>query len=182
MEARKMNLKEMMNQNDFNIVTPRTVLVPLNRAHFCEYYREFTKEITQYQYPDPFISLEEAEKVLTDFIQQRIEGNTLVCIITDSMGGFIGNVEAHSIDTAKPEVGVWIAQRYQHQGYANEALTGIMDFLRMHSQVEYFIYEADVRNEGSMRLIKKLKGKKQGHESFATESGKQLELDTFFIY
>lgn len=177
-----MDLKNQINQPDFQIVTEGAALVPLDRVHFNDYYTEFTKEITKYQYPDPFSSQEEAERVLTDFIQQRIEGSTLVCIIIDSLGRFVGNVEAHSIDTARPEVGVWIAHKYQRQGYAYKALTGIMEYLRLNSHVEYFIYEADVRNEGSMSLIKKFKGIKQGHESFTTESGKQLELDIFYIY
>jgi RimJ/RimL family protein N-acetyltransferase len=177
-----MQLKELINKPDFQIVSERITLIPLNETHFNDYQREFIKEITKFQYPDPFSNSEEAERVLSEFIQMRLEGSALVCTITDSVGRFIGNVEAHSIDTSRPEVGVWIAQKYQRQGYAYEALMGMMEFLRLHSGVEYFIYEADVRNEGSMRLIKKLKGAKQEHESFLTESGKQLELDIFFIY
>ena len=33
-----------------------------------DYYHNFDKEITQYQYPDPFDSLESARKCLQEFI------------------------------------------------------------------------------------------------------------------
>lgn len=174
-------LKELINQENFCITTQRLRLVPLSYKYINEFYNEFNSEITKYQYPDTFKDIESAKNWLANFIQLGKEGKCLECIITDMEGTFIGDAAAYGIDTAAPELGVWIAQKYQLNGYAFEALKGIMDYIRSNQHIDFFIYEADSRNIGSLKLIDKLKGEKQGHEHIVTESGKVLELDMYYI-
>lgn len=174
-------IKELINQTDFSIITQRTRLLPLSNEYINEYFKEFNSEITQYQYPDPFADISAAKDFLIRFIQRKKEGTSLVCVIVDMKGTFIGSVEAHGIDTTTPELGVWIAQKYQSKGYAFEAIKSLIDYIRTNQPVDYFVYEADCRNTGSIKLVNKLMGEKQRHEEFVTKSGKELKLDVFYI-
>lgn len=174
-------LKELINKPDFSILTSRLKLLPLGNEYINEYFEEFNSEITKYQYPDSFDNIEAAKEFFRDFIQRRKEGTSLVCIISDMEGSFIGSVEAHGIDTATPELGVWISQKDQANGYAYESIKVLIDYIKANQKIDYFIYEADCRNYGSVKLINKLNGEKQGHEEFTTASGKELKLDKHYI-
>lgn len=174
-------LKELINKDDFSIKTKRIQLLPLSSIYVYDYFKEFNSEITKYQYPDPFKSINEARNFFAHFVQCKKEGTSLVCIIADMEGTFIGSVEAHGIDTSIPELGIWIAQKYQSKGYGFEAIKGLMDYICADQPVDYFIYEADSRNAGSIKLINRLNGEKHGHEEFVTESGKKLKLDKYYI-
>ncbi len=174
-------LKELINRVDFSIATGRVRLLPLSNEYSNEYFEEFNSEITKYQYPDSFVDIAATKDFFTRFIQCRKEGTSLVCIIEDMKGSFIGSVEAHNIHTTTPELGVWIAQKHQSKGYGFEAIKGLIDYIQDNQTVDYFMYEADCRNTGSIKLAQKLMGEKQGHEEFVTESGKVLKLDMYYI-
>lgn len=174
-------LKELINQIDFSIRTERLQIIPLKYEYINEFYKGFDSEITKYQYPDPFNDINSAKNYFDESIQLRKDGECLSCIITDMKGTFIGGIEVHSINTNTPELGIWIAQKYQLRGYGFEAVKGTMDYVRNYQSIDYFIYAADSRNIGSMKLINKLKGKKQSHEDITTESGKKLKLDIYYI-
>lgn len=174
-------LTELINQADFFITTQRTRLLPLGNEYIREYFEEFNSEITRYQYPNPFTDISAAKDFFTEFIQYRKEGKSLICIIVDMEGTFIGSIEAHCIDTTTPELGIWIAQKHQAKGYGFEVIKGFMDYICANHTVDHFIYEADIRNAGSIKLINRLMGEKQGHEEFVTDIGKELKLDKYYI-
>lgn len=174
-------LRELINKNDFCITTERLRLVPLMYEYISEYYEEFNSEITKYQYPEPFASIEATKEFFTNFIQLRKEGIVLVCVIVDMNGVFIGSIEVYHIHTSTPEIGIWISQKYQSMGYGFEAIKGVMEYIKANEKIDYFIYEADYRNDESTKLINKLKGEKQGHKDVKSDSGKQLKLDIYHV-
>lgn len=174
-------LRELINREDFCIITKRLRLVPLNYEYINEYYKEFNSEITRYQYPEPFISIEATKEFFTNFIELRKEGIVLVCIIIDMKGAFIGSVEVYHIHTSTPEIGIWISQKYQSKGYGFEAIKGIINYIKANEKIDYFIYEADCRNNDSAKLINKLNGEKQGHKDVISDSGKELKLDIYYV-
>lgn len=174
-------IRELINRNDFCITTKRLHLIPLNHQYINDYYEEFNSEITKYQYPDPFTSIEAAKEFLTNFIQLRKEGIALVCVILDMNWVFIGSVEVYHMHTSTPEIGIWISQKYQSRGYGFEAIKGIIDYIKDNGNIDYFIYEADYRNYESAKLINKLKGEKHGHKDVISDGGKQLKLDVYHV-
>lgn len=176
-------LKELINQEGFSITTERLRILPLSDKYeyINEYFEEFTTEITRYQYPDPFRDIDAVKDFFDQMIQCRKEGMHLCCIVIDMNGNFIGAVDAYGINTAAPELGLWIAKKYQLKGFGYEAITGMIDFIRSNQKIDFFVYEADCRNAASTKLINKLKGEKHKHEHVVTESGKELELDMYYI-
>ena len=164
------------------IKTERLKFVPLSYEYLDQYYEEFTEDITRYQYPDSFKSREDAEKFFNWFIKLNQERTSLIYILLDAEDeSFVGDVEAHGLDTDTPELGVWIAKRHQNKGYAYEAIKSFIEYLKTNYTIESFIYEADCRNTASQRLAEKLGGIKGEHEDIVTESGKELQLDTYYI-
>lgn len=48
-------------------------------------------------------------------------------------------------------------------------------------QKDWYVYEADVRNKGSIRLVEKFDYKKEETYEFTTETGKELVFQKFLI-
>lgn len=59
------------------IRTERLTIVPFELKYLNDYYNGFDKEITKYQYPDSFDSVEAAETLLQEFIDEMDRGEML---------------------------------------------------------------------------------------------------------
>lgn len=74
-----------------------------------------------------------------------------------------------------------------HNGFISgyEALKAALDLAREKYGKTEFFYEADVRNIGSMKLLRKFENDyeiiDQGIEKITTDSGKKLELKGFVL-
>lgn len=167
---------------DLLIRTPRLSIQPLVQGHIEAYHREFTEEVTRYQYPEPFRDLEAAQMVLSGFITDMGRGDMLELAILGPEGEFLGSAEVFGLREEVPELGIWLKGSAQGQGYGKEALDGLLGYLEGLRRYEYYIYEADERNAPSIRLVEKFQHEKGGLEKVVTESGKELELRTYRIY
>lgn len=170
-----------MNKRFGTIQSKRLTIAAFDMKYLDDYYRGFDKEITKYQYPDPFDSLESARKCLQEFLDAMARGEMLFIVILDNEGTFVGSLEVHGLTEKTPELGIWIKKAYQGKGYAQEALECVLDELRQTKPDTWYVYEADVRNEPSMRLVSKFKYQKKEIDEFVTESGKELKLQQFFV-
>lgn len=68
----------------------------------------------------------------------------------------IGDVGLHVIDLTEIELGFTIAPTHQRKGYAEEALTGVINSLRVEKGIAKFIGITDPGNIPSISLLKKL--------------------------
>ena len=165
--------------------TERISIVSFEMKYLKDYFNGFDEEITKYQWPDPFESIEDAESMLQEFLDEMDRGETLLFSILSNGGGFLGSVEVHGITGDCPELGIWIMKPKQNRGYAYEALNLALDYVRVRYNKEAFYYEADIRNTGSMKLLRKLSGKyeivEQGMERCTTDSGKELALQGYIL-
>ena len=163
------------------IETGRLTIVPFEMGHLADYYREFNGEITKYQYPDPYESLPAARESLQAFLDQMERDEMLFLSILTPDGGFTGGVEVHGLKQPYPELGIWIKKAAQRRGYAYEALSHVMKVVDHIYRRSWYVYEADVRNLGSMKLVEKFEYRKEGLEEFRTETGKALRLQSFLV-
>lgn len=161
--------------------TDRLRIVPFDMKNLETYFSEFNKEITEYQYPDPFPSTSDAKKVLQGFLDLMAQDKMLFLTILTPQGDFAGSVEVHGLQEQYPELGIWIKKQSQQKGYAYEALSGVLKWVDSQYQKDWYIYEADVRNKGSIRLAEKFDYKKKEVSEFSTETGKHLILQKFLI-
>ena len=158
----------------------RVRMVPFEMKYLDDYVKGFDAEITQYQWPDPFASVEDARSVLQEFVDEMDREEALLFSILSEQDEFLGSVEVHGLAGACPEVGVWIIRSEQNKGYAYEALSLALRYVRSRYGKQEFYYEADIRNTGSMKLLRKLGDQyeliEQGLERLTTDSGKELKL------
>ena len=155
-------------------------IIPFDMKYLEDYYNNFNEEITRYQWPDPFESIEDARVLLKDFLDEMEKEETLVFAVVDADERFVGSVEMHGLSGDSPELGVWIVESEQGKGYAYEALKYILEYANSKYGKTEFFYEADVRNTGSNKLLSKFAEsyviEALEIEELVTDSGKELKL------
>ena len=174
-------LRTAINQPDFCIKTERLMLVPLAEEYVQPYFLEFTEEITRYQFPEPFLSIEDARSFFARAQAFREEGEELVCAVLAPDNEFLGSVEARNLTSPTPEVGIWLKAGAQGKGYAKEAMTAFFAFFRAQHKVDFFVYEADRRNPASIKLALSLGGELQCAYEAQSAGGELLRLKLFYI-
>lgn len=171
----------MQNIKELEIETERLLIKPYNEMYLEEYYRGFTEEVTKYQYPDSFASLEQARKTVHDFVQAMERQEMYELVILTKNGKFLGSMEVFDIRRDVPEVGLWLIKSVHKMGYGFEALKGLFAFLDSQKKYKEYIYEADERNAASIALVSKFSPEKGDTQKIITESGKTLYLTTYRI-
>ncbi len=163
----------------------RTNIVPFEMKYLNHYFSGFDAEITKFQWPDPFESIEDARAILQEFLNEMEREETLLFSILSKDDDFLGSVEIHGLAEDCPELGIWIIEPQQNKGYAYEALNAVLGYLRSKYDKREFYYEADIRNTGSIKLLRKFDERyeiiEQGLERFTTDSGKDLELQGYIL-
>lgn len=167
---------------DFVLNTERLSIRPFSKSFLKDYYKEFTDEIVKYQYPDSFPDIEAADSVVSGFVRDMEQGKMLELVILAKDGEFLGSMEAFGLKTETPEIGLWLKSSAHGAGYGYEALKGLLDGLNKTRKYKYYIYEVDVRNAPSIRLIEKFHVEKGECENITTESGKKLTLQTYHVF
>ena len=167
------------------IKSERTSIVPFEMKYLNNYFSCFNAEITKFQWPDPFESIEGARSILQEFLNEMDREETLLFSILSKNDDFLGSVEIHGLTEDCPELGIWIIESQQNKGYAYEALNAVLAYVRSKYDKTEFYYEADIRNIGSIKLLRKFEEKyeiiEQGFERLATDSGKELELQGYIL-
>ncbi len=166
----------------FSLTTSRLILQPFSHAFLKDYYSEFTEKITRYQYPDSFPDMETANQMVSDFVREMDQGNMLELVILSREGEFLGSLEVFGLQEETPEIGLWLKSSAHGAGYGYEALKGMLDFLSTTGKYKSYVYEVDVRNTPSIRLVEKFRFQKGGCEEVITETGKKLILQTYHIF
>ena len=167
------------------IKSERINIVPFEMKCLDHYFSGFNAEITKFQWPDPFQSIEDARAILQEFLNEMGREETLLFSILSKSDDFLGSVEIHGLTEDCPELGIWIIEAEQNKGYAYEALNAVLNYVRSKYDKAEFYYEADIRNTGSMQLLHKFDEKyeiiERGLEILTTDSGKELELRGYIL-
>ncbi len=158
---------------------------PFDMKYLNDYFNEFNEDITKYQWPDPFENPEAAKEMLQEFMDEMEDGETLFYSVLSDDDRFIGSVEMHGVSRECPELGVWIIESERKKGYAYAALKELLTYAVRTYDKKAFYYEADIRNEGSNKLLEKLGADyeiiKQGLDETVTDSGKELKLQGYVL-
>ena len=163
------------------IQTDRLIITPFDLMSLKDYYEGFDADITKHQYPDPFTTEEDARELLQSFINLMNQGEMFFLTIFTKDNQFIGSIEVHGLKEEQPELGLWIKKEFQQRGYAYEALSNVIKKVNDDYEKEWYIYEADIRNTGSIKLAEKFTYRKEGMDEFTTETGKELKLQRYII-
>jgi RimJ/RimL family protein N-acetyltransferase len=158
---------------------------PFDMKYLNDYFNEFNEDITKYQWPDPFENLEAAKEMLQEFMDEMEAEETLFYSVLSDDDRFIGSVEMHGLTGDCPELGVWIIESERRKGYAYAALKELLAYAERTYGKKGFYYEADIRNEGSTKLLGRFGADydiiKQGLDEMVTDSGKELKLQGYVL-
>lgn len=160
--------------------TQRLRICAFDKRYLEDYALYLTEEITRYQYPDPFASLEDAEALLDGFLADMARGKMLELAVLSLAGTFLGAAEVFGLQEEKPELGLWLRADAHGQGLGAEVMRAVLGWLKQQGYAAC-IYEVDRRNAASIALVKKFGGRPVGFNEVKTPSGKQLLLETYEI-
>lgn len=167
------------------IISERINIVPFEMKYLNDYYSGFNDEVTKYQWPDPFESIEAARSILQEFLNEMVHEETLLFSLLSKNDTFIGSVEVHGLIEDCPELGIWIIESEQNKGYAYEALNAVLDYVHSKYNKTKFFYEADIRNKYSTKLLYRFDEKyeiiERGFERLTTDSGKELKMKSYIL-
>lgn len=158
------------------IETERLEILPFARKYLKDYYEGFTREVTKYQYPEPFESAAAAEAFLEEFLKCMERGEMLELMMLTKEKEFVGSFEVFGLKEEKLEMGLWLREDMQGLGYGSEAVEAVIAYLKAQGKYHSCIYEADERNYASIALVEKFDAKLLGCEPVTTEAGKKLRL------
>lgn len=163
------------------IQTDRLIITPFDLKSLKDYYDGFDADITKYQYPDPFKTESDARDLIQNFMDLMKQSEMLFLSIFTKDYRFVGSIEIHGLKEEHPELGIWIKREFQQRGYAYEALYNVLRQVNDDFKKEWYIYEADIRNTGSIKLVEKFIYRKDDFDEFTTETGKKLKLQKYII-
>jgi RimJ/RimL family protein N-acetyltransferase len=100
---------------------------------------------------------------VTEAVKRSVDGEYCFAIVLKESGKVIGEIAAHP-ESVAPENDCkdtfspcWMLnQKYHGKGYAYEAVKKYIDYLKENYNYKYYIARADIRNNPSIKLMKKL--------------------------
>jgi len=147
------------------IKTPRLVIrrIEINDKETLFSYRSLP-EVALYQSWHP-----SSLTVVESFIQRTLDADPnkedqwvqLAICLKD--GTMIGDIGVHFIDEYQAELGYTLSPLHQHQGYAFEAVSVVIDELFLSFKKHRITASADPDNVNSIRLLEKLGFRKEAY-------------------
>ena len=144
------------------IESERLILRPTSNHDAQDIYREFNDNVTTFLTRGPNESL----KATHDFISRSIEatknGEKLQLTVTDRNDEFLGLTSIERADSQTPELGLWLKEAAQGNGYGPELIFALVDWANNNLDFDYLIFRADAENVGSWKIAEKLLKKYKG--------------------
>lgn len=97
-----------------------------------------------------------------EHLQQRLGSEAFYAVVLKESGKVIGNIYCGNRDFDAKEVGYIINKNYQRMGYAEEALSAVMENA-FQEGVHRIFAECDPRNAASWRLLEKVGFRREAH-------------------
>jgi RimJ/RimL family protein N-acetyltransferase len=165
------------------IDSERLHLRPTGEVYAQVIFEEFTSAITTFMFPAPASSIDETLAFLRGAragIEAGIELE--VVVLRKPEDEFIGHGGLHHVDSATPELGIWIKESAHGQGYGREAVTALCDWALENLDFDYLTYPVDRRNVPSRRIPEALGGVIEAEYQKTNASGNLLDLLEYRIY
>ena len=153
---------------NLSIITDRLKIRNLQPTDLLEFhiYRS-NPEVTKFQGFD-VMTIEQAEEFINsqseklfgqlgEWVQYAIVNNVTEKLIGDCA------IKLDQHDSRIAEIGITISHLHQKNGYAQEALLGIMNWLFNIKKIHRVVEIVDVENTASINLLKSIGFKQEGH-------------------
>jgi len=179
-----MPLKRRIDLSETRIETERLLIRPTGLVDLDSIFGEFTDQITIYMFPRPARSIDETAKFIADSIEGQINGTNyqVTMVIRDDPTSFVGSSGIHHPDSRTPELGLWVAGRYQGKGFGTETITALCEWAAEEVHCDYLKYPVDRANTASRKIPEGLGGDVEDEYDLITPDGRTLNILEYRIY
>ncbi|RQH08493.1 GNAT family N-acetyltransferase [Paraburkholderia dinghuensis] len=141
------------------IESPRLLLAPFSPADADEAYPCMTPSLTRYMVSEPPASPDEFAASWRAWIEACADGTEWVFTVREKMNNrFLGLAGLGRIQTPNPELGIWIRESRQGNGFGREAVTCLYLWAGANFDCSCFIYPVAEDNYFSRRIAESLGG------------------------
>jgi RimJ/RimL family protein N-acetyltransferase len=172
-----------MDTSNITIETNNLLLRGITLGYVPEIFKEFTAEITTYMFPKPPEQIEETLAFVEKSIQENKEGSNLQIVITrKDTGEFLGCGGLHHINTATPELGIWIKKSAWGHGYGKETMIALKEWADQNLAYEYILYPVSKENHASRRIPESMGATVAREYDYTNMSGAVMHSLEYRIY
>ncbi len=159
------------------------MLVPISPKFKKDIFLGFTGKIAKYMHPQPFNTLEDVKKFISDAIKENQRGENMQMVLLDKTSRkFMGCAGIHKIDTKYPELGIWLKKSAQGRGLGLEAVKSLKEWAEENLNYQYLYYPVEKNNIPSRRIPEKLGGKQVKEFAGKNAEGKEMIEVEYRIY
>ncbi|MBU1557521.1 GNAT family N-acetyltransferase [Patescibacteria group bacterium] len=149
-----------MDLSKITIQTERLLLVPISSKFRKVIFKELTKEITKYMFPQPTGNIKDTDNFLKNSVDKIRKGEDLIFAITNPKNGeFLGCIGLHHLNQKSPELGIWLKKDAHGYKYGQEAMRGVKNWADKNLTYSYLKYPVAKANVPSRKVAESLGGK-----------------------
>lgn len=154
----------------------KVMLVPISEKYREDIFAASTPTLVRFMSWSAPIDISETDTFIKNAIKDSLTGKTHTFTVTDLVSGqFIGICSIHEDIPGKKEVGIWIKESVQGNGYGKDTLQTLLLFAREKLQLDSLLYRVAPENIGSQKLCESIGGVKIG-TSMIKHKSKSMEI------
>ncbi len=141
-----------------------------------------TPEISKWvaAWPTP-LTEEQAEEVLCSVVEAANSGSVFGAVVIEAASGTVIGWCKLDLDGAEAELGYWIGEDFHRQGFAFELSQGATEFAFEQLGVDLVRAGAQIENQASLALIKKLGMSREGVQRVWAPARQRFEDCEFWL-
>ncbi|WP_395947380.1 GNAT family N-acetyltransferase [Caedibacter taeniospiralis] len=169
--------------NGVQLTGEKLLLETLSMEYAEDICKNFTAKITRWMWPSTPKTQAEINQHILEQQQAMSKGEELALLVLKKESQeFVGYIAIHALNTATPEMGIWLKEEAQGQGYGFEALSLLKDWAEENLSFNYLKYPVEKNNFASRALAEKLGGKVEAEYIKKSESGQILDEVEYRFY
>jgi RimJ/RimL family protein N-acetyltransferase len=172
-----------MTTENLTIKTARLLLKPISLEYCDDIFKEFSKDIAVFMFPQPTGNITDTENFINSSIEKMKAGSEAQQVITNAATGeFLGCAGLHHVDTATPELGIWLKKSAHGNKYGQEAMRGLKEWADNNLKYEYLKYPVAIANVSSRKIAESLGGKVEKEFVGKKQDGEEMLEVEYRIY
>ena len=172
-----------MNTTKVKLTTKHLLLVPISSKYREEIFKEFTKGITQFMFPQPSGDIKDIDNFISNALSRMKKGSNLQLVaLNKKTKEFLGCVGLHEINKKNPEMGIWLKKTAHGHRYGQEAMKAVKEWADKNLTYDHIKYPVAVKNIASRKIPELLGGKAVREIVGKNSLGKKMKEVEYWIY
>ncbi len=172
-----------MDYSKLIMKSKRLSLEPITYEYVDVIFKHFTKEITEFMYPQPSGNKKDTMNFIESSINSMKKGTNIQQVIIHShTREFLGAVGLHHVGSVTPELGIWLKKGAHGCRYGFEAISTLINYAKSNLDFEYLKYPVDKANIPSRKIPERYGAKIEKEYQIKNPLGKELNIIEYRIY